>query len=331
MQPTHDVCGIGNAIVDVLTFCDDAELAKLGLTKGAMTLIDETQAEALYAKMGQSTECSGGSVANSLAGLASLGAQCSFTGKVKDDQLGAIFRHDMRAVGVAFDTPAANTGPATARCLIFVTPDAQRTMATYLGACTEVTESDVDAAAIAAAKLLYIEGYLWDQPSAKAAIRSAMAFARQAGRKVALTLSDTFCVERHRDEFNALIDGEVDILFANEDEAKALTQTTGFDAAVKAMHGRCEMVAITRGAQGSAILWGDNRQDVAAQSIPNPTDTTGAGDLFASGFLYGYTRGWEPGACAQLGNHCAGQIIQQLGARSQKPLKPLAEQITKAA
>lgn len=321
---TYDVLGIGNAIVDVLSFCSDETLARLSLQKGGMTLVDEIRAEALYREMGSATECSGGSVANSLAGLASLGAKCAYIGKVRADQLGEIFRHDMRGVGVHFDTPAATSGPATARCLIFVTPDAQRTMQTFLGACTEVSEADIDESLIASAKITYIEGYLWDQPNAKSAIRKALKAARNAGTKVAFTLSDTFCVERHRDEFAALIQDGVDILFANEQELLSLTQTPDFDAAVEAMRGRCPLVAVTRSEKGCVVLAGNAAPlHVATAPAKELVDTTGAGDLFASGFLFGLTRDWDMRACAELGNACAGRIIQQMGARSAKPLSNL--------
>lgn len=319
-----DVLGIGNAIVDVLAMCDEAAIDRLELLKGSMMLIDEARADELYGQMGQATECSGGSCANTLAGIASLGARCAYIGKVKNDQLGEIFRHDMQAIGVQFDTPAAMNGPATARCLVFVTPDAQRTMNTYLGACTGVSEKDIDAGTVAAAKVTYIEGYLWDQVHAISAIRKAMDAAHQAGRKVAFTLSDTFCVERHRADFLQLIAGSVDILFANENELLSLFQTTDFEAALNQLSGKCEIACVTRSEKGCVVLTGDGqRLVVPTDHISNVVDTTGAGDLFASGFLYGYTRGWKPEESAKLGNRCAGQIIQQMGARSLRPLNRL--------
>ncbi|NBO18197.1 MAG: adenosine kinase, partial [Proteobacteria bacterium] len=227
----YDVIGVGNAIVDVLSFAEDSAVSAAGLQKGSMTLVDEATSLKLYGGMGTTTECSGGSVANSLAGLASLGANCAFIGKVKTDQLGGIFTHDMRAVGVHFASQPMDVGPATANCLIFVTPDAQRTMATFIGACGHVSESDIDAALIEDSAILYIEGYLWDLEAAKAAIRKSIRIARAAGRKVAFTLSDTFCVQRHRAEFLQLISGEVDILFANEAEIKSLYETENFEEA----------------------------------------------------------------------------------------------------
>lgn len=318
-----DVLGIGNAIVDVLNFCDDDLLAKNNLAKGSMMLVDQARSQALYAKVGQSTECSGGSVANSLAGLASLGAKTAFIGKVADDQLGRIFTHDMRAVGVHFDTPPTNSDISTANCLVMVTPDAQRTMATFIGACSLVSEADIDELLIAQSAITYIEGYLWDTDNAKSAIRMAIRMAKKSGRKIAFTLSDTFCVNRHRDEFMSLIKDDIDILFANESEVKALFETDDFAAATKHLRGLCEVIAVTRSEKGSVVLTKKEEAAVAAAAIPKVIDTTGAGDLFASGFLFGYTQGWDLQKCAGLGNRCAGQIITQLGARSQMPLAKL--------
>ena len=318
-----DVAGIGNAIVDVLSFADDALIAKHGLVKGSMTLVEETRSIELYEQAGPTTACSGGSVANSLAGMASLGSKTAFIGKVKNDQLGAIFKHDMRAVGVHFNTGMMERGPATANCLVYVTPDAQRTMATYIGACSRVSEADIDADIIAQSAITYIEGYLWDTETAKSAIRKAITIAREHRRKIAFTLSDTFCVDRHRDEFLEMIMHDIDILFANENEIKSLYQTEDFDVAVKKAKGACDIVALTRGEKGSMVLTKDSSEDVPAQAVPNILDTTGAGDLYASGFLYGITKGWKLGDCARLGNRCAGEIITQIGARSLKPLHML--------
>lgn len=322
-KPTFEIAGIGNAIVDVLAMADDAFLKSENIAKGGMTLIDEARATALYEKMGTTTECSGGSVANSLAGFASLGGKAAFIGKVRDDQLGDIFRHDMRGIGVHFTTPAATGGAATARCLILVTPDAQRTMNTFIGACSQVSEADIDEAIIQASAMTYIEGYLWDQPEAKKAIRKAMDVARKAGRKVALTLSDTFCVERHRAEFLELVEGKVDILFANEAEIKALYQSDDFDAAVSRVRGKCAIAAITRSEKGCVVVGKDEVLAVPGEVVCEVVDTTGAGDLFAAGFLYGYCKGWEVKSAARLGNLCAAQIITQVGARSLKPLDHL--------
>ena len=323
MKATYDVVGIGNAIVDVLSYVDDQFITRNNLPKGGMVLVDEAASKNLYVQLGVTKECSGGSVANSLAGIASLGGTCAFIGKVKDDQLGMIFTHDLRAVGVHFDSVASTEGPATASCLVCVTPDAQRTMATYIGACNRVSESDIDEALIANATLLYIEGYLWDIDSAKSAIRHAMSTAKKNGKKVALTLSDTFCVERFRDEFLALLTYEIDILFANESELLALTQLNDFDAAVKAIQGQCEVIAITRSDKGAVIITPDRIEAVPAQKVTALLDTTGAGDLFAAGFLYGYSQGLPHAKSAQIGNHCAAEIITQLGARAMKPLAGL--------
>lgn len=319
----YDVLGIGNAIVDVLTFAEDPTLTANGFAKGSMTLVEEDRALALYDQIGQTKECSGGSVANSLAGLASLGAKCSFIGKVKEDQLGKIFTHDMRSVGVDFNSAPLTQGKATATCLIYVTPDAQRTMATYIGACGLVSEEDINEEDIKNAQIVYIEGYLWDLDSAKDAIRKAVKLAEKADRKVAFTLSDTFCVNRHRDEFFKLIDKHVDILFANEDEIKALFETEDLNNALAKVQGICETVAITRGEKGSIAITKNSQQAVPTEAVENVVDTTGAGDLYASGFLFGLSRGWALPECAKLGNRCAGEIITQLGARSMQPLNKL--------
>lgn len=326
-SPALDVVGIGNAIVDVLTFAADAEVAAAGLQKGSMTLVEESTALSLYGKAGQTTECSGGSVANSLAGLASLGTSCAFIGKVKTDQLGGIFTHDMRAVGVQFDSHPMDVGPATATCLIYVTPDAQRTMATYIGACGHVSEADIDESLIASAAITYVEGYLWDLPAAKSAIRKAMRAAREAGRKVAFTLSDTFCVHRHRADFLAMLEEGLDILFCNEAEIMALYETEDFDTALSRASAQCAkkggLIAITRSEKGSVVVTASEVVTVPTQPVAKVVDTTGAGDLYAAGFLYGMAKQWKLDACARLGNSCAGQIITQLGARSQKSLKSL--------
>jgi len=318
-----DVAGIGNAIVDVLCFADEATIVKNELVKGSMTLVDEARADALYKKMGQATECSGGSVANTLAGMASLGSKTAFIGKVKNDQLGSIFIHDLHAVGVHFSTPLMERGPSTASCLVYVTPDAQRTMATYIGACARVSEADIDEQIIEHSAVTYIEGYLWDTPSAKAAIRKAIDLAKKSERKIAFTLSDTFCVDRHRKEFMELIDKDIDILFANEAELKSLYQTQDIESAITELQGICSIAAVTRSERGSVVLTPENREAVATTPVARVVDTTGAGDLYAAGFLFGLTRNWDLKACAALGNSCAGEIIQQLGARSMRPLKDL--------
>lgn len=323
MTNNFDVLGIGNAIVDILSFSNDEFLQENGFAKGSMTLVDEEVAQKIYSKLGQTTECSGGSVANSLAGLASLGATTAFIGKVKNDQLGAIFTHDLHAAGVYFNSKPATNGAATAHCMICVTPDAQRTMVTYLGACGQVSENDKDDELIARSNILYIEGYLWDAEAAKTAIRSSIATAKQHDKRVAFTLSDTFCVHRHRKEFLELIDSSIDILFANEAEIKALYETEDFDDAIAKIRGKVAIAAVTRSEKGSVVVTKEAVETAPAQKIHNVVDTTGAGDLYASGFLFGISRGWDLLSCAQLGNKCAGQIITQLGARSQKPLDAL--------
>ena len=318
-----DVVGIGNAIVDVLSQADDALLEAQGLPKGAMTLIDGPRAEALYGAMGPAREISGGSAANTMAGLASLGGQAAFIGKVRNDQLGGIFGHDIRAAGVAFDTPAATEGAPTARCLIFVTPDAQRTMGTFLGASVGLGPEDIDAETVAGAKVTYLEGYLWDPPRAKEAFVKAAEVAHEAGRKVALTLSDPFCVDRHRDEFRDLVDGHIDLLFANEQEITSLYKVGSFDEALAALRGRCELAVLTRSEQGAVVLQGDHIESVSADAIEHLVDTTGAGDLFASGFLFGFVRGRPVGDCARLGALAAAEVISHFGARPERPLAEL--------
>ena len=318
-----DVLGIGNAIVDVLARSEDTFLDEHGLSKGSMALIDAGQADALYDRMGPGVEVSGGSVANSAVGVASLGGRAAYIGKVRDDELGRIFAHDIRAAGVTFDTPAANEGPGTARCLILVTPDAQRTMSTYLGACTRLGPEDVDVDRVAAAAVTYLEGYLWDPPRAKQAFRVAMDAAHAAGRRVALTLSDPFCVERHRAEFLELVDGRVDVLFANAAEIQALYETPDLENAVAAVRGRCEVAVITRSEEGSLIVTADAVHEVPAEPVGAPVDTTGAGDLFAAGFLHGLTRGAPLVDCARIGAVAAAEVISHYGARPETRLSEL--------
>lgn len=318
-----DLLGIGNAIVDVLAHADEAFLEAHGLPKGAMTLVDADSADRLYDAMGPGVEISGGSCANTVAGAASLGSAVAYVGKVRDDQLGRIFAHDIRAAGVAFDTPPAPDGPGTARCLVLVTPDAQRTMCTYLGACVELGPEDVDPSLVASAAVTYLEGYLWDPPRAKDAFRKAMAAAREAGRRVALTLSDPFCVERHREEFRHLVDHEVDVLLANEHELAALYEAASLEEAVAAVRGRCELAAVTRSARGSLVVAGDEVHEVPAAPVERVVDTTGAGDLYAAGFLHGLTHGMDPAACARLGGLAAAEVIAHVGARPERPLREL--------
>jgi len=322
-QTNIDVVGIGNAIVDVIAHADDAFLAREALVKGTMTLIDAERAEALYRIMGPAVEISGGSVGNTMAGLASLGGQGAYIGKVRDDMLGDIYRHDITAIGVRFETPAATSGPGTARCLILVTPDGQRTMNTYLGACADLGPADIDPEVIAAAQITYLEGYLFDPPQAQEAFRKAAAIAHAAGRKVALSLSDPFCVERHRHAFRDLVDGHVDILFANEAEICSLYETADFAAAAAAVRGHVAIAALTRSAEGSVILADSAEHHVAAAPVARVVDTTGAGDLYASGFLFGLTRDRPLPTCGEIGSLCAAEIISHVGARPEAALSRL--------
>ncbi len=323
MTARYDVIGIGNAIVDVLAHSDDEFLAAHGLAKGAMTLIDADTAKVLYDAMAPAIECSGGSAANTIAGLASLGAASAFIGKVRDDQLGAIFRHDIRALGVTFETLLATGGAATARCLIFVTADAQRTMQTYLGACVELGPGDIDRDLVTAAKVTYLEGYLWDPPSAKEAFTLAATVARQAGRMVALSLSDPFCVDRHRSDFCDLLNDHVDVLFANEEEIKSLYRVDTFDAAMQRVRGHCRIAALTRSKKGSVIISGDEVHVVDAVPIKPVVDTTGAGDAYAAGFLYGITHDFDLVLSARIGGIVAAEVISHFGARAEVPLDAL--------
>jgi len=320
-----DVVGIGNAIVDVIARAEDKFLAEKKLAKGAMTLIDEAQADALYAAMGPGTESSGGSAANTMAGVASLGGKGAFFGKVKNDQLGQVFAHDIRAIGVAFESKPATAGPATARCLIFVTPDAQRTMNTYLGACVNLGPEDVDEAVVKNARVTYLEGYLWDPPRAKEAFIKAAKLAHAAGRKVSLSLSDAFCVDRHRAEFRDLVAGHVDILFANESEIKSLYEVDDFDAALQAVRGKCEIACLTRSERGSLIVAGDEVHVIDAARVGPVTDTTGAGDLYAAGFLYGWSHGLGLERAGRIASLAAAEAISHVGARPQTSLKDLVK------
>ncbi len=321
-----DVVGIGNAIVDVLARTDDHFLAQNRLSKGAMTIIDAQTAEELYGKMGPGVEVSGGSAANTIASIATLGGRGAFIGKVMDDQMGQVFRHDIRAVGVAFDTLSTVNGAPTARSLIFVTEDAERTMQTYLGACIELGPDDVDPQIIESSQITYLEGYLWDPQQAKEAFIKAAKVAQQAGRQVSLSLSDPFCVDRHRGEFIDLVNSHVDILFANEEEIKSLYQVDSFDAALQHVKGHCEIAALTRGSKGSIIISGDNIHILDAEKVEKVVDTTGAGDAYAAGFLFGYTQGKDLGACGELGGILAAEIISHYGARPDTDLKELVKQ-----
>ena len=321
-----DVIGIGNAIVDVLVHADDGLLEAEGLTKGAMALISAEEAGSLYEKVGPAVECSGGSAANTIAGLASLGGAGAFIGKVHDDQLGEAFRHDITALGVAFHTPPTKSGPPTATSLILVTPDAQRTMQTFLGACVELGPDDIDEDLIAAARITYLEGYLWDPPEAKKAFIKASEVAHKAGRKVSLSLSDPFCVERHRADFLDLAEHHVDILFANEEEITSLYQVDTFDECLQAVRGHCEIAALTRGEKGSVIVSNDEIHIIDARPVDKVVDTTGAGDAFAAGFLFGVTAGRDLATSADLGGIAAAEVISHMGARPDVSLKALVQE-----
>jgi len=319
-----DVIGIGNALVDVLSHADEDLIVRQGLAKGTMRLVDEARARALYEAMGPGVEMSGGSAANTVVGVASFGGRAHYVGKVRDDQLGDVFGHDLRATGVGYDTPRATSGPPTGRCLILVTPDAQRTMSTFLGASVRLGPADVDRGLIARGKILYLEGYLFDPPDAQEAFRVAAAIAHAAGRRVALTLSDPFCVERHRAAFLDLVQHHVDILFANEAEICALYQVHDFDAALPHVRGHCELAALTRSAKGSVLVQGDRVHVVQAHPVDAVVDTTGAGDLYASGVLYGLAQGLDLPTCGRLGSLAAAEVIAHVGARPMVSLTELA-------
>ena len=323
----YDVLGIGNAIVDVLARAEDDFLVRHGMRKGAMTLIDEARATGIYDAMGPAVEISGGSAANTIVGCASLGGRAAFVGKVKDDELGRVFAHDIRAAGVAFDTPPASDGPSTARCYVLVTADGERTMNTYLGAAQDLHPQDIDADAVAGAAITYLEGYLWDPKHAKDAFLKAAAAAHEARRLVALTLSDAFCVDRWRDEFLGLMRaGTVDLLFANEAELRSLYQTADFDSALAALRREARLAVVTRSEKGCVVVSRDQVLAVPACRVEHVVDTTGAGDLFAAGFLFGLAQGATHERAASLGALAAAEVIQHLGARPQASLKGLAQE-----
>jgi sugar/nucleoside kinase (ribokinase family) len=318
----YDVLAIGNAIVDIIAQCDEAFLVENRIIKGAMNLIDTERAELLYARMGPAIEASGGSAGNTAAGVASFGGRAAFFGKVSKDELGAIYAHDIRAQGVAFDTAPLDGPPPTARSMIFVTPDGERSMNTYLGACVELGPEDVEATKARGSKVIYFEGYLWDPPRAKEAIRLAAGHAHAAGREVSMTLSDPFCVDRYRDEFLDLMrSGTVDIVFANDHEMKSLYQTASFETALEALRRDCRMAAVTRSEKGSVVVRGDDTFIVEAMPVATIVDTTGAGDLYAAGFLFGYTAGYDLQRCGDLGSLAAGLVIQQIGPRPRQNLR----------
>jgi sugar/nucleoside kinase (ribokinase family) len=323
-ETRYDVLGVGNAIVDVLAQVDEAFITTHELAKDAMLLIDEDRATSLYAAFPPSEEISGGSAANSLAGVASLGGRGAYIGKVAKDQLGEVFAHDLRAAGVAYDTTPLEGGPATARCLIAVPPDARRAMNTFLGASALLDEDDIDADLVKASTVTFLEGYLFDREEAKRAFVRAAEYARAADRRVALTLSDIFCVERHRDSFRQLVKNHVDVLFANEAELKSLYETEDFDAALASVRAETRVAAVTRSEKGAVIVAGDEEARVPATPVAKVVDTTGAGDLFAAGFLTGYARGADLETCGRLGVIAAGEIISHMGARPQVKLADLA-------
>jgi len=336
MDKKFDLVGIGNAIVDVLAYKDQKFLSEHGLTKGAMTLVDETEVKKLYHLMGTATECSGGSTANTLAGFAMLGGESAFIGKVKDDQLGEIFKKDMERIGVNFVTNMATSGTPTACCIIFVTeeegkfgmgPKVERTMATYLGASISIGENDVNEEIIKAAKTLFFEGYLWDSPTARKAIQKAISIAKENDIKIAFTLSDPLCVGRHKEEFEKLVDNDIDILFANEHEIEALYSENDIRKVLYRVKGKCEIVAITRSEKGSYILSEGDIYTINPEKVRDVYDVTGAGDLYASGFLYGWLNGLGPEKSGKLGSHCAAEVIKYLGGRPVTKLSDLLKKL----
>ncbi len=322
-EPAHAVVGIGAAIVDVLARADDAFVEANGLPKGAMTLIDGARADRLYAAMDSGAEVSGGAAANTVAGVASFGDVAAFIGKVRDDRLGAMFADDIRARGVRFDTARAADGTGTGRCLILVTPDAQRTMGTFLGAAVELGPEDIDPALIADSQVTFLEGYLWDPPGGRDAFRKAADTTREAGRKVAMSLSDRFCVERHRAAFRALVSGGVDIVFANEAELMSLYEAADFDAGLRAIRGQCDIAVLTRSEKGSVIVGGGETHVIEAAPVARVLDTTGAGDLYAAGFLHAFTSGRSLAEAGHLGSLAAAEVIGHFGARPETPLRNL--------
>ena len=326
-----DVVGIGNALVDVLVNESDEKVDQLGMIKGAMNLVDEARSDEIYAAVGPGVEISGGSVSNSMVGIANFGGRAAYMGKVRNDQLGKIFRHDISANGVDFSTPAAEGGPSTGCCLILVTPDAERTMNTYLGASVHFGPADVDQTVIASSKILFLEGYLFDPPEAQEAFRVAARMAHEAGRTVAMTLSDSFCVERHREAFVDMVDNHVDVLFANEHELQALYQVDDLDTAIEIVRGKCQIVAVTRSSAGSTIVTADALVAVPPYHVDHVVDTTAAGDLYAAGVLYGLAAGHDLLTCGRFGSAAAAEVITHMGARPVTPLVELAAQVLATA
>jgi len=326
-EPTLDIVAIGNAIVDVIAQAEDDFVTSEGVAKGSMRLMDEATSDSLYSRMGPGREISGGSAANTVAGMAAMGAKCGFIGQVADDQLGEVFAHDIRANGVIFNTPARSGQPSTARCLILVTPDAQRTMNTFLGASQFLPEAALDSELIASAKILYLEGYLWDPEEPRAAMRAGIEIARAAGRQVAFTLSDAFCISRHRADFLKLLDGGlIDILFANEVELQSLTETDDFERALETVAAKVPTLVVTRGAHGAVAVQHGERAEVSAEPIERIVDTTGAGDLFAAGFMAGQVQGRSLEHSLRMGAIAAAEIISHYGARPEAKLDELIAQ-----
>ncbi len=326
-----DVVGIGNALVDVLTHCEDDFLERHELAKGAMILVDEERSGFLYDQLGQSLECSGGSCGNTMAGFAALGGSmgevsAAYVGKVRDDQLGEVFRHDMRAMGVSFDTAPQSDGPATGRCLVMISPDAQRTMCTYLGAATKLTPADIDPGVIQAAGVTYMEGYLFDPPDAQHAFVRAAELAHAADRKVSITLSDSFCVDRHRAAFRHLVENHIDILFANEAEVISLYEAQTFDEALRQVSGHCEIACLTRSEKGSVVLGNGEIHVIDAEPVAKVVDTTGAGDQYAAGFLYGYACGLPLAKCGRIASVAAAEVIGHPGARPEANMTELVKE-----
>lgn len=319
----YDVVGVGNALVDVISHADDGFIAQYELVKGSMTLVDTDRALFLYRALGSAVEMSGGSAANTMTGVASLGGTAAYIGKVSNDELGNVFGHDLRAVGVQFRPGRPDVETPTGRCIIVVTPDAERTMNTYLGVSSLLCPTDIDDATVAAGKVLYMEGYLFDRDEAKQAFRRAAAVAHSNGRQVSLTLSDSFCVDRHRSDFRSLVTDEVDILFGNRDELTALYEVESFEEAVRCVQRDCHLAVITVGAEGCYIITRDEVLTAPAEPVDHVLDTTGAGDLFAAGFLFGYTRDLHLLECARLGAIAAAEVISHVGPRPLVELKSL--------
>lgn len=321
-----DVCALGNAMVDVLAHEDDAFVVRTAVERGSMSLIDAARSDEIYGHMSPTVEISGGSAANTAAGVASFGGNAAYIGRIADDVFGKVFTHDLRSLGVHFDSPLADTATPTGRCLVIITPDAQRTMCTYLGAATELDISYIDEAVVESSAVTYLEGYIWDPEPAKEAVRHAAAVAHRANQRVALTLSDSFCVERHRAEFRRLVEHDIDILFANEEEIMSLYEVATFDEALHHVRGHCDIAALTRGPAGSVIVAGDDVHviDAAPTTV---VDTTGAGDLYAAGFLFGLTHGYTHATCGRLASLAAGEVISHVGARPAQSLQALAASI----